>query len=495
MKNKVLIQALILGVGQVGGKILSLIFLFRLAQDFQGGGLYLYTYAYVPFSLFLDLSAFGLIPGVAKCVARLYGGQKENKIRYMLKSGSIFCIFIGIIFFILLNIFNEKILAVSLYKGYTTEEYTIILKHLKIASLSLLIYPITCFYKGYIQGHLRMLPSALSILLENMVRVVLYLVISKNISIGVMKQVFYINFISYASSLLFLFFFVVRDYFKEKEKYPAILDMLKIALPFGMVTLFFTFFQFIDTVTLPSLGLESRVYTAYMFETIRLIFIPIVLSQSVGGALNPKINALYSKHKEEEARGISINLTRIMIYLLIPIVCIYQIYAKELYLFFYKDASLSYILSDVSLFIFFIGFYKVIIGISQGMKEFKYIVVATFLSLAAKIILNIMLVPQYNAFGAVLSTIFSISISLLVSYYVLHRAGICLFFKNCMSVVSAVTLTILSCFFATIFRLAFLLQFTPIVQMVLFCICMILIYILFLSGIRIYRVSKASRQT
>ena len=55
MKNKLFIQGLILAVGQICGKIFSLMFIFLLAQRLKSIGLYLYTYAYIPFSLFLDL--------------------------------------------------------------------------------------------------------------------------------------------------------------------------------------------------------------------------------------------------------------------------------------------------------------------------------------------------------------------------------------------------------------------------------------------------------
>lgn len=288
MKNKILLQALILGAGQVGGKILALIFLFRFAQDVKPIGLHLYTYAYIPFSLFLDCSSWGIIPGVSKCIAKLLADKENKKVYYALKSGTIFCILIGIIFFILLNIFNEKILAVSLYKGYTEEEYSIILKHLKIASFSLFIFPLLSFYKGYLQGYLKMLPSAIAILTENLTRLILYIYISKTINVDLIQKVFLCNFIAYGVSLFSIFLFVLKDYFKKKESFGFIPVLLKISLPFGMVTMFFTFYQLIDSITLSSLGVEGHIYTAYMFETIRLIFIPIVFAQSVGGVLNPK---------------------------------------------------------------------------------------------------------------------------------------------------------------------------------------------------------------
>ena len=82
VERKTLIQAFILGLGQVTGKILSLVFLYRFSKDLGNTGLSLYTYAYIPFSIFSDLSTFGLIPGTSKAVSKLIA---ENDNVYMIK--------------------------------------------------------------------------------------------------------------------------------------------------------------------------------------------------------------------------------------------------------------------------------------------------------------------------------------------------------------------------------------------------------------------------
>lgn len=482
MRNKVLLGALILGIGQVGGRILSLIFIFRIAQDLKPIGLHLYTYAYIPFSLFLDLSAFGLIPGVAKCVSKI---ENEEKRRHILKVGSIFSLVLGVLFFLFLNLFNEKILGVSLYNGYTKAEYLIILNHLKMASISLFIYPLLSFYKGYIQGHQKMLPSAVSILIENGLRILLYLYISRIIDNSLINKIFVVNFISYFISLAYLFVLVFKEYFKKKESFNALANILKTSIPFGVVTLFFTFYQLIDSITLSSLGVEAHVYTAYMFETIRLIFIPIVLAQSVGGAINPKINALCNHNKLDVAKRVAIRLTTIMIYLLVPIVALYKIYSLELYNFFYNNEGLFIVLSDIAILIFFIGFYKVMIGISQGVNKFNYIVISTFIGMIAKIALNYLLVPYYSYQGAIMATIIAIGICLAVSYYILSKSKINILYRNIKSIISSIILVYISAFISTIFRLSFLLPFSPGIEMLGFIIIFVLIYLLFLAMLRV----------
>lgn len=492
MKNKVWIQAFILGIGQVGGKILSLIFLFRFAGDIRPFGLYLYTYAYIPFSLFLDLSAFGLIPGVAKGVSKLLADRNDKKVYYILKIGTVFCFCLGILFFLFLNIFNEKILAVTLYKGYTEEEYGIILEHLKLSSITLFIFPLLSFYKGYLQGKFQMLPSCIAILIENSIRVISYIFVSKTIDITLIRKVFICNFFSYLGALLFLFIWVFKDYFKEKEKFHSLSYILKITLPFGSVTMFFTFFQLIDSITLSTLGVDSHIYTTYMFESIRLIFIPIVFAQSMGGVLNPKMNTLYTQDKKQAAQKIAEKYTSWIIYFLVFVVVLFRIYAKEMYSFFYKEEEYYFILADTAILIFFIGFYKVIIGIAQGLNQFHYVAVSTIVSSIAKIVLNVLFVPYYSYKGAILSTCIAIGICMLVSYFILNLAHIKIFLYNVATILLSFIVVEFSLFLATIYRVTILLnRFSEIKEAVLFSFVSAGIYLMLLCFIRLFQVAKS----
>lgn len=490
MKNKVIIQALILATGQIGGKILSLIFLFRLSSDIRPIGLYLYTYAYIPFSLFMDCSSWGFIPGVAKYISRIIGKKEIEKLPYILKLGTIFSLIIGFIFFILINIFNEKILSLSLYSGYTIEEYNIILSNMKIASISLIIYPLLSFYKGYLQGHLKMFPSAISIIIENLVRTLLYIYISNNINISTIQNIFIINFISYLVALLSISIFVIKDYFKKGIKFPFILSLLRVTIPIGTVTMFYTFYQLIDTMTLSSLGVDSNIYSAYMFESIRLIFVPIILAQSVGGSLNPRFNNLCINEKYSIANKMAKRITNLMIKLLIPMVFFYIIYAKDIFKYYY-DSDLYYILADTAILIFFIGFYKVIIGITQGMKKFKYISITTFISVIAKIILNIIFVPKLSYSGAILSTITAISICLCVSYYILAKSKINIFFSNIKNTLLVIIAVYAAGFIATIFKASFFTNvYSSVIEVLLFFILFLLFYLLFISFFNIFNRTK-----
>ena len=181
MKDKTLLQALVLGFGQITSKILSLIFLFRFSKDLGESGMSIYAYTYVPFSIFADLSTFGFIPGISKLVSKLKTEDDENKIAYLYKSGKRIAIIVGIAFFIFMVIFSSQIIKISLFNDIDLNTFNKVRTNLLLASTSLLIIPTNNFLRGYLQGHMRMYPTAISLISENVIKICVYLMLIKKI--------------------------------------------------------------------------------------------------------------------------------------------------------------------------------------------------------------------------------------------------------------------------------------------------------------------------
>lgn len=479
MEKKTLLQAFILGLGQITSKILSLVFLYRFAKDLGNVGLSLYTYAYIPFSIFSDLSTFGLIPGTAKAVSKLIAGNERNKTYYLLKKGSVLCIIIGVFFFLFMLFFSGQILSISLFDNvdkYTFEQIRI---NLLLASLSLFIMPIIQFLKGFLQGLMKMYPTAFSIIIEHVVTLVLYIVLVKSLNNpnDIIHLVFLIYLTSHMVSFIFLFCFVYKYFKKKKDKFSCYKYLYKIAIPYGITTMFFTLYQLVDSITLSVLMPIEGYYTAYMFETIRLIFLPIALAQSLAGTLNPKISYLYQKNQKEEALLVSEKSTSLIIYVLIPLIFIMKYFSKDIYNLFYNQENGATILYHISDLIIFFGLYKVLIGISLGLPKSNYIIIATIISGIAKYILNYLFIPKFSYQGAIYATILAVSICILVGYYILHSEGINLFFSNLKSVILSVISASISLFLVIIFRMIFHLGAYPkMISVVLYSILILGLY-------------------
>lgn len=486
MRDKTVLQALILGVGQVAAKILSLAFLFRFANDLGKDGMSLYVFAYVPFSLFADLSCFGLIPGTSKLVSKMLGDQENDKIPYLLKRGTIYCILAGICFFLFMLFFSRQILSVSLFDGYTEETFEVVRMNLLFASISLFIIPLLNFYKGFLQGHLIMYPSCISIIIENLTKLILYIFaihFLKNMNL--IYVVFLIYFLGYFLGLLVLLVKIIPFYKCKKEKFHAVPLLLKTSIPFGIATMFFTIYQFIDSLTLSILLPVEGYYTAYMFETVRLIFFPIVIAQALGGALNPKMNYMFKEDRIEEAKHIASLSSNLIIFILIPLMIVMRYFAEELYGIFYQQENGGQILYHISTLIIFFGLYKVLIGLSLGLPKAHYIIISTLFSAALKYTLNYLFIPHMGYMGAIYSTIISVTLCILSAYYVLHKEGIHLFWINIKSVFFSFLAVFISAFLVVIFRVCFSLVHYPMyLNILLYSILLLGLYYVFLVLIK-----------
>lgn len=462
LKDRSLLQALILGFGQIMSKVLSLIFLYRFSKDLGQEGMSIYAYTYVPFSIFADLSTFGFIPATSKLCSKLKSENEDLKISYLYKKGVRLAFIIGCIFFVFMFIFSSQIIKISLFEGIDNATFNTVRENLILASISLFIIPINNFLRGFLQGHLRMHPTAISLVLENTIKIVLYLVMFKNISNNnTITFVFILYFLSYLFSLMILVVFSHNLKMKEYKKFDCVFQLLKNCIPIGVTTLFFTIYQFIDTVTLSMLLPVEGYYTAFMFENVRLIFFPIIIAQALAGAINPKINYLYRENKKEEVNELASKTTNIIISVLIPLTIIMKIFSDEIYGLFYNQVNGGKILGEISILIIFFGLYKVLLGLSLNMKRSYYLITSTLISSVAKIVLNILLIKKFGYLGAMYSTIIAVSICLMSAYYVLYREGIALFFVNLLSIVRVIIITIISSVLVLYFKMFYTLDKYP----------------------------------
>lgn len=483
MRDKTLLQALILGLGQVSAKILSLIFLFRFSNDLGKAGMSLYAYAYVPFSIFADLSCFGLIPGTSKLVSKLKADNKTDCIANLLWKGTIYASLAGACFFLFMLFFSRQILTVSLFDNLDEQTFNEVRMNLLFASISLFVIPLNHFFRGFLQGHLMMYPSCIAIILENVIKLVAYILCrNSGIEANYIHLTFIIYFASYLGSAFLLFLFVLKFYKRPKIHYHALFDLLRTSIPFGIATMFFTIYQFIDSISLPILLPVEGYYAAYMFETIRLIFFPIVIAQALGGALNPKMNYMFQEDKMKEANALAKKCSTWIIYILVPLTCIMKFFSDEIYHSFYQQEQGAVILYHISSLIFFFGLYKVLIGISIGLPRGYYIIVATIISAMAKYVLNYLFIPNFGYLGAIYSTMISVSICILAAYVVLKLEGILLFWKNIIAILKSFLAVFFSGFLVVVFRTCFSLKSYPnYYNIVLYSILLLGIYYILLN--------------
>ncbi len=469
MKDNVKKNTLILSIAQIASKLFGFLFIFTFSKLFGSKGLAIYTYAYVPFSLFADISALGIVPGVSKVVSKLRTEEKNEEVSYFLKRGSLVLLIVGIVSFLLFFFSINLILKFSLPVNYDIEQIAYIKTAAQIISFALIISPLVSFYRGYLQGHLRMLSVGISILMEQLVKTFLFIfLIYKTIGLDNInyidgaKVALMTGFIATASSLLVLFIAAFKYFKKTTIKYPVIKSIIKICIPFGLTTIFFSLYQAVDSSTLSRglsvFGVENidEYYSSYLFEVARIIFIPILFAQSLSASLMPEISTAHTEGDEAKVIKLSKRAINTVLYFIIPITFVFAFFSEEFYNLFYANSTVGGgVLKQQAILIILFSLYKVLLGIVQGIQKVAFIVIATLLSVIAKYIMNILWIPTLGYVGAVYSSVIAISICLVAVLIVLKKYEIKILMFTFKRLIINTLISLVTLSFVLVFKIIF----------------------------------------
>ncbi len=433
MYKRIYKQAFILGFSNILVKILGLIFIFPFARMVGKEGTNLYTYAYVPYIFFTDITTLGLIPGTSKLVSKIMANNEEGKASYLLRKTTILMIIIGVISFLLLNALAVPYVKLQLSNKVT--DLTDIITAIRVVSLSLLVTPLLCFFRGFLQGTLRVVPSSISIIIEQFIRVTIILISTYYIIKVRQMHYKYAVFIAVGAafvgslvSLIFLSFFTKKYRIKEQVKFEYKRTLVRVCISIGFTTIFLSVYQMIDSVTFMKYCSSPHVldyYRAFSFETSRLIIIPIILAQSLASAILPNLTRANEQNAiDEKTNGISkiLFLSNMMI---IPMVFIFFIFADPIYHFFYQGDGIGVsVLKYSSILIASYGMNKVLIGIMQGINKGKILILATLLSFGLKYLGNVILIRNICYKGVIVSSFIASIFAICISVYVLNKEKI-----------------------------------------------------------------------
>ncbi len=164
MANKLVKGTVILSIATLFTKILGALF-WAPFQNIAGDetvGLYRISFPF--YTILLMIASAGIPITVSKFVAeRLAQGDRLGA-RRVLKAASIILSLTGLVAFCIL-FFGAKFISHVLLDNPPTES------SLKVLALAILIVPVMAVYRGYFQGHQQMMPTGISQVVEQIVRV------------------------------------------------------------------------------------------------------------------------------------------------------------------------------------------------------------------------------------------------------------------------------------------------------------------------------------
>ena len=396
----------------------------------------LYGLAYGPYTIFISLSTVGIPAAVSKFVAKYNSLGDYRTGQRMYKLALRLMMLTGFIAFLIL-FFGAGVLA-RIYipanaEGITVADVTFVIR---MISFALLVIPSMSITRGFFQGHQSMGPTALSQVVEQVVRITflltsVYLVIhvfGGSITTAVGFATF-AAFVGAISSALVLFWYWRKrkkhlDNYRDNQTVSSVKlstqdlfkEILSYAGPFIFVGLAIPLYQQIDAITftrtLTNLGYDQAIID-HSFSNInlyghKLIMIPITLATGMSLSALPTLTKSFVDGKRKLLfQQINQSLQIIMV-LILPAVIGISILSNEIWGAFYSineyiDLN-GYLLSWYAPVALFFGLFIVTSSILQGINQQKFAIYSVVIGLVLKSLLNVPLMRWFGPEGAVIAT-------------------------------------------------------------------------------------------
>lgn len=434
--------AFIMSIGLIITKVLGLIFVFPFAAMVGQEGQALYSYAYVPYTFFIDIATLGIPMGVAKFVAKYNSINEYNTSYKIFKISLVWLTIVGIILCVLLVMISpfyaEQVLGgrEKLINSVNDVEFVI-----QVVSLALIIIPVVSLFRGFFQGFQNMVPSTVSQIIEQGTRV-LFILISVFIVIYILKgsvftavswAVFAVFISGIAALITLLVFFrkfkpLLQKYidassFKNRNTIKLIGEMLKYALPFAIFGLNFAIYQLIDSLMFNKALLMNgynnpeMLYGIYSFEVQKLIMIPVTIAIAFSASLMPAITSNYTNGNMRVVRNNIRLATQIIFFITMPVVVGFMMYSDQVYAFLYGHNEFGgRILKAYAPVAILFCFNNITMSTLQGLNQQKFIFKSLSVGIFIKLVLNYPLLIFFGVDGAILATAIGYTIAILLNY-------------------------------------------------------------------------------
>ncbi|MCV9888921.1 putative polysaccharide biosynthesis protein [Metabacillus halosaccharovorans] len=452
MSNKLLRGTFVLTLGTYISRILGMIYLIPFAAmvGTNGGGLFQTGYA--QYTIFLSIATAGFPAAVSKFVSKYNAVGDYETSRRMFKAGIFVMLVTGFIAFAILYMLAPQFAIMSLAEnelnGITVEDATLVIR---MVSIALIVVPLMSLIRGFFQGHQSMGPTAVSQVVEQLVRIVFLLastyLIMNVLNGGLVLAVGYATFAAFVGAiggLIVLFIYWIRrkhTLLAMKENVVETVSMplgkmfrevFRYAGPFVFVGLAIPIYNYIDTVTFNRAMLQvgnDQSYTMDMYSVLllyvpKLVMIPVSLATAFGLTLIPTITESFTNNNRTLLHKQIDQTLQLIMLLVLPAVVGLSILAGPAYNVFYAGTSEEIgkqILMWYAPVALLFSLFTVNAAILQGLNKQKLAVISLVIGIIVKLALNTTLIELYEGVGSILATAAGYLVSLIYGFAMIKR--------------------------------------------------------------------------
>lgn len=448
-ESKLLRGTFVLTLATYISRILGMIYVFPFVYLVGKFGTALYSYGYAQYTIFLFVSTAGIPAAVSKFVSKYNSlGDYHTGMR-MYKTGLVVMGITGLVGFSILNL-AAPFLAERVLGGgnavNTVEDVTYVIR---MVSFALLVVPIMSMQRGFFQGHQSMGPTAVSQVVEQLVRV-LFVLSATFIVMKVIdgERVFAVGLATFGAfvgalggmAVLLWFWYKRKPYLDEmlaksrpqtdmtiKEMFK---ELLSYAGPFVIVGLAIPLYQYVDQLTFNktmmgngvSEEISEGIFGYLTFMVPKLVMIPVSLATAFSLTLVPTITNSFTSGDFQQLRSQIDKAFQICVLLVLPAVVGLSVLAYPAFnaLFEMSEAGGRILRWYAPVAILF-SFFSISAAILQGINKQKFAVVSLFMGLILKMSFNASFITWFGEIGSILATALGYTVAIAYSFWMIQR--------------------------------------------------------------------------
>ncbi|MFJ5624341.1 oligosaccharide flippase family protein [Peribacillus loiseleuriae] len=445
MSSKLLKGAFILTLGSVLSKVLGLFYVIPFNNMVGNDGGELYQFSYVPYTIFISLATAGLPLAVSKFISKYNALEEYAVSQKLFKSSLKIMIVTGFLAFLMMY------LIAPVYGEYVTQGVKLkaddVTAVIRAVSFALLFIPVMSLVRGYFQGQQLMEPTAISQVIEQIVRIAFLLsgvfIVLKVMDGDLVTAISFATFAATAGAIGGMF--VLLWYWRKhkpvlKEQLLADRGQMDISLPeiykevfvssipFIFVGIAMPLFQQVDSLTyskaMVSVGLAEEAKGALGILNLyvqKLVVIPMTLATAFSMALIPAVTRAYVN---QNMGGFTRQLNQafqILLFVTIPAVIGMSVLADPIYSSFYQhDPIGASILQAYAPTAILFALFSISAAVLQGINQQKYTVLSLLVGLLIKLSINIPFIQAFQTKGAVYSTTLGFLAACILNLFVIR---------------------------------------------------------------------------
>lgn len=451
MSNKILKGTALLTGAAFLSKFLGMIYIIPFNEFVGDKGGELYYFAYNPYTIMISISTVGIPLAVSKIVSRYNSlGHYDIGLR-VFRSSLVLMAITGVLAFLAMYFGSGWLASKFIYDSKYGNKVEDVKQVMQMVSFSLLIIPAMSVVRGFFQGNQTMEPTAISQVVEQIVRIAFVLstafLIIKVYDGSFVTAVSFATFAAFigalASWIVLLYFWrKKRRKLKESVKISErslhvttkelVYEMFSYAGPFVLVGIAIPLYQSVDSFTFHRamvVGGFGEIVTVSN-ATInmyghKLITIPVTIATGLSLTVVPALTESFTKQRRKKLLIEMNQSLQIVLLFVIPAVVGLSALAYEAYgsLFGMKNLAITGdLLAWYSPVALLFALFTVTAAILQGINEQRFTIVSLAAGFAIKLSFNSMFIHMFAGKGSILATGLAVGVAVFLNFWRIKQA-------------------------------------------------------------------------